>query len=65
MTASHMRMVIPYGAVLDTAIVPKGDGVVLPIETALKFRRRDMLEQEIEQGPAFACRETFDPDRKS
>ena len=56
MTTAYMRTIVPQRAVLDAAIVPKGDGIVAPAEAAVKFWCRYMFEQEVKYRAAFSVR---------
>ena len=39
-----LRIVVPHGVVLDAAVVPEGDGTLLPAEATLELRRLHVAE---------------------
>src|SRR5215831_17477687 len=41
MSVPTLRKVVPHGVMLDAAVVPEGDGALLPAEAALELRRLD------------------------
>src|SRR5262244_3360531 len=53
MSVPTLREVVPHGVVLDAAVVPEGDGALLPAEAALKLRRLHVAEEELEHGVAL------------
>src|SRR6266516_7394957 len=57
--------VVPHGVVLDAAVVPEGDGALLPAEAALEFRRLDVPEEELQDRVALWPLELDDPCREA
>src|SRR5262245_5379445 len=53
MAVPPLRIVVPHGVVLDAAVVPEGDGALLPAEAALELRRLHVAEEELEHGVAL------------
>src|SRR5688572_15843375 len=51
------------GEVLDAAIVPEGDGALLPAEAARELGAVAVLEQEIEERLALRLRHALEADR--
>src|SRR5215470_7899378 len=60
MSVPTLREVVPHGVVLDAAVVPEGDGALLPAEAALELRRLHVAEEELEHGVALRARELHD-----
>src|SRR5215470_7420655 len=60
MSVPPLRKVVPHGVMLDAAVVPEGDGALLPAEAALELRRLHVAEEELEHGVALRARELHD-----
>src|SRR5450432_1329714 len=54
--AAGMGPVVPHGAVLDAAIVPEGDRVLLPAEAALEQRILHVLIEVVQDSVALVAR---------
>src|SRR5476651_1766274 len=51
--AAGVGPVVPHGTVLDAAIVPEGDGILLPAEAALEQRVLHVLVEVVENPIAL------------
>src|SRR5215813_3774207 len=60
MPVATLREVVPHGVVLDAAVVPEGDGALLPAEAALELGRLHVAKEELEHGVALRARELHD-----
>src|SRR5476651_2804716 len=58
--AAGVRPVVPHGAVLDAAIVPEGDRVLLPAEAALEQRVLHVLVEIGQDAVALVARNTHE-----
>src|SRR6266481_578747 len=65
MPVPSLREVVPHGVVLDAAVVPEGDGALLPAEAALEFRRLDVSEEELQDRVALRPLELDDARREA
>src|SRR5476649_1961436 len=54
--AASVGPVVPHGAVLDAAIVPEGDRVLLPAEAALEQRVLHVLIEVVQDAVALVAR---------
>jgi hypothetical protein len=57
--------VVPHGAVLDTAVVPEGDGVRVPAETALEERVLRVVVEIAQDAVALVGGDTHDAPREA
>src|SRR5215813_12022988 len=55
-----LRIVVPHGVVLDEAVVPEGDGALLPAEPTVELGRLHVTEEELEHGVALRPLELHD-----
>src|SRR5262245_54975720 len=60
MTVPPLRIVVPHSVVLDAAVVPEGDGALLPAEAALELRRLHVAEEKLEHSIALRPLELHD-----
>src|SRR5499427_6421964 len=60
MAVPPLRIVVPHGVVLDAAVVPEGDGALLPAEAAVEFWRLHVAEEELEHSLALCPLELHD-----
>ena len=49
-SASAIGVVVPHGVVLGAAVVPERDRSRLPLETTVKLRLFDVLEEQLQQA---------------
>src|SRR5262249_5987276 len=57
---ARLRIIVPERLMLDTAVVPKGNGMRLPAEAHLKLLARAELAEKIQNGLALFARQSID-----
>src|SRR5262245_40222839 len=57
---ARLRVIVPECLVLDAAVVPEGDRMLLPAEADLEFLARAVLAQELENRAALLVRQPID-----
>src|SRR5262245_59531841 len=55
-----LRVIVPECLVLDAAVVPEGDRMLLPAEADLEFLARAVLAQKLEDRAALVSRQPVD-----
>ena len=60
MAVTHVRVIVERRAVHGAAVVPEGDGVLLPAEAALELRRLAVAHQHLQKRVALVLLQALD-----